>query len=252
MVTDAVVQQPTSSNMFYGSDHLLPVREGAFALENPVAGDWVMVLLLLAVILLAISRYMFSDRIARFFRAAFASHHFNQMEREGGFFNETITYLLFSNFLLTFSLLLWVTLYHSGWLPAAGFLTPLLVFFILLLLLSTFFLLKSMLLGFLSWVFNTRLATQAYLKNIFLFNQLMGLILLPVVVYAVYHPTKTAILLAWGIWGLASLVKVLRGAYLGQKISGLSGYYLILYLCTIELAPLLVIYKLADLYMIST
>lgn len=218
--------------------------------ENPLAGDWVLVLLFVCLLSLAISRYFFSDRIGQFFRAAFATHFFNQMEREGGFFNEAITYLLFFNFLLVFSLMVWVSLYFFGWLPDVDYLTPLLVFFLVLLMVSVFFLLKSLLLGFLSWVFNTREASQAYLKNIFLFNQLMGLFLLPVVAYAVYHPTKTAIMIAWGIWILANLVKLARGVFLGHSISRLSGYYLILYLCTVEFAPLLVILKVADLYLI--
>jgi hypothetical protein len=248
--TDSVMQLVLSSRAFYGSEHLLPVSGEILALEKAMVGDWVVVLLFVCVLSLAISRYFFSDRIKQFFRAAFATHYFNQMEREGGFFNETITYLLFFNFLLVFSLLIWVSLYNFGWLPAMDFLTPLLVFFLLLLMLSVFFLVKSMLLGFLSWVFNTRQATQAYLKNIFLFNQLMGLFLLPVVAYAVYHPTKTAILIAWGIFAAANLVKLGRGAWLGHNISRLSGYYLILYLCTVEFAPLLVILKVADLYLI--
>jgi hypothetical protein len=249
-VVDSVAKQAMPSLELYGSEHLLPVKGESIPLEPPLAGDWVMALLLLSLILLAIARYLFSDRIGQFFRAAFASHYFNQMEREGGFFNETITYILFFNFLLSFSLLLWVTLYFFDWIPAMGFLTPLLVFFMILLMVSVFFLLKSMLLGFISWVFKTRQATQAYLKNVFLFNQLMGLFLLPVVIYTIYHPTKAAIMLAWSIWVLANLIKVVRGAYLGHNISGLSGYYLILYLCTVEIAPLLVVLKVADLYLI--
>lgn len=251
MEVDSLVQQVIASRELYGSDHLLPVTGPAYPLAKALAGDWVVVLLFVSLLSLAVSRYFFSERIGQFFRAAFATHYFNQMEREGGFFNEAPTYLFFFNFLLVFSLLIWVTLHFFDWLPESGVLTPMLIFFTVLLMLSVFFLAKSMLLGFLSWVFQTRQATQAYLKNIFLFNQLMGLVLLPVVAYAVYHPTKTIIILAWGMWVAANLVKLFRGALLGHNISRLSGYYLILYLCTVEIAPLLVILKLADLYIVN-
>jgi hypothetical protein len=244
------MQQIIPSRAFYGSEQLLPVTGEIMLRESTLAGDWVLVLLFVCLLSLAISRYFFSERVGQFFRAAFATHFFNQMEREGGFFNEAITYLLFFNFLLVFSLMVWVSLHFFGWLPDLDFLTPLLVYFLVLLMVSVFFLLKSMLLGFLSWIFNTREATQAYLKNIFLYNQLMGLFLLPVVAFAVYHPTNTTIILAWGFWILANLVKLARGALLGHSISRLSGYYLILYLCTVEFAPLLLIMKVADLYLI--
>ncbi|MFO7999422.1 MAG: DUF4271 domain-containing protein [Bacteroidales bacterium] len=239
-----------SSNEFYGSPHLLPLQNDVFPLEAGFPGDWALVLIMISALFLAISRYYFPARITQFFRAAFATHHFNQMEREGGVFDETVTYLLFFNFLLVFSFLLWVSLHYFGWMPDWDFLNPLLSFFLVCLVLSLFFLLKSLFLSFLSWVFNTRQSTQTYLKNIFLFNQLMGLVLLPVVGYAVYHPTKTGILIAWGVWVLANLVKIARGAYLGHNVSGLSGYYLILYLCAIEFAPLLVFLKVADNYLI--
>jgi hypothetical protein len=239
------------SEAFYGSPHLLVSVHDGLLHQDGMAAGWILVVILIAGLCIGLSRYFFAERVAQFFKASFAVHYFNQMEREGGLFNETVTYLMFLNYLLVFSLMLWVTMQLFGWVPAEDLIPPPVLYLLLLLGATLFFLLKSLFLGFLSWVFNTRKATQGYLKNLFLFNQLKGLVLLPVVSVLVYHPTKTGLLTAWMLFAVAGLIKVARGALLGHRISGLSGYYLILYLCSIELAPLLVMLKAADKYILQ-
>ncbi len=245
-----------NSSVFYGEPHLLVVRTSD---DNAIEtipfedndDDWKIFFLLAGISSLAFSRYFFSSRIGLFLKAASGNVSFNQMEREGGFFDETLTYLLFFNFLLVFSLLLWQTIDYLELTPVHQFLTPFLLFVTLIILITLFFLFKGLLLGFAAWVFNTSLPTSAYLKNIFLFNQLIGLAMIIPVAYLIYNPSLTGLLITWALWLILNLLKMLRGAIIGYNVSAFSVYYLILYLCTIELAPLLLIIKIGSKYFLT-
>ena len=233
----------SSSENFYGTPHLLPATGQAEPIEKTESKAWLFWIIVLAFFLIALSRFYFRSRMQQFFRAAFANRHFSLMEKDGSFFNETVTYLLFLNFILVVSLLFFQTLNYTEAFSAIGEPKPQLVFGIIFLLLLLFYPLKALFTGFLAWVFKTSRTNAVYLKNIFLFNQLTGLAVLPIVAYNIYNPTATGIILGWALVVAANLVKVIRGTFMGYNEAGFSVYYLILYLCAVEIAPLLVIIK---------
>ena len=106
-----------NTEMFYGKPHLLVSQSlENFQLESfpfeEEKSDWKIFILLAGFSSLAFSRFFFSPRMAVFVKATTGNVAFNQMEREGGFFDETLTYLLFLNFLVVFSLLLWQTIVY--------------------------------------------------------------------------------------------------------------------------------------------
>lgn len=235
--------ETSTSGEFYGNPHLLPASNDIKPIEAAEKKDWLFWIITLSFFLIALSRYYFRSRMQQFFRAAFANRHFKLMEKEGNFFNETVTYLLFLNFVIVISLLLYQTLSFLQVRPLFGEVHPIMVYGFIFLLFLGFYPLKALVTGFLAWVFKTHNANSAYLKNIFLFNQLTGLILLPIVAYSIYNPSATGITMAWIIAGIANLIKVIRGTAMGYNEARFSGYYLILYLCAVEIAPLLVIIK---------
>ncbi len=245
----------SNSEAFYGRPHLLTTRTQDGMLNalplNTTNDDWKVFVIVLTLLLLAIARFFFSSRIGHFFRASFGIVSFNQMEREGGFFNEALTYLLFFNYLVVFSILVYLSVDYFHASPEPQLLNPFLLFVAILLLCSAFFLAKSLLMGFAAWVFDTRSATTAYLKNIFLFNQLAGIALLAPAIYLSYNPSVPGFMITWLIWVLINLIKIVRGALIGYKVSAFSGYYLILYLCSVELAPLLLIIKAGSKYFLT-
>lgn len=245
-----------NSAIIYGTPHFLaPETSAENQLLTPVerqpTDDWKLFFFVGGLLSLAIARYFYGSRIGHFFRAASGSNFFNQMEREGGFFDETVTYLLFFNFLVVFSLLLWQTVLFLGPSSLPELLSPLFLYLITLLITSVFFLIKSVLLGFLGWVFNTRQASLIYLKNLFMFNQLIGIILLPIVGYLIYSPSYGGIIIIWSFWLLANMVKIFRGALVGYNQMSFSGYYLFLYLCSVELVPFMLIVKLGSKYLFT-
>lgn len=240
-----------SSTDYFGSDHLL--RAGSM---NPVPlaknpeRDWMIWVVIVSLGALAFARLLFPNRARQFFNATLGGRHFNQMEREGNFFDESPAWLMFINFLIILALLVYQTLLQTGFLENTETLSPLLVFLIIFGLLLLYYPVKSLVTSFFAWVFKTGQANNAYTKNIFLYNNLAGIIILPFVIYNAYNPGITGLYLAWAFLIIINMAKIIRGAAIGFTQAGFSVYYLILYLCAVELAPLLILAKAASNYLL--
>jgi hypothetical protein len=240
-----------SSVDFFGSDHLLradSMKPEPLA-KNPDR-DWIIWVVIVSLGALAFARLLFPHRARQFFSATLGGRHFNQMERDGSFFDESPAWLMFFNFLIILALLVYQTLLQTGILVSIETLPPLIIFLILFGLLLLYYPAKSLITSFFAWVFKTGQANNAYTKNIFLYNNLAGIIILPIVIYNAYNPGTTGLYLAWALLVIINIAKMIRGAVIGYTQAGFSAYYLILYLCAIELAPLLILAKAVGNYLL--
>lgn len=245
-VESSAAPEKLPSSAIYGTEHLLSSDQiQPQALLRETADDWIIAVVILSLGLLSLARILYPHRTRQYMRATLGGHHFSQMEREGSFFDESPAWLLFVNFLLMLALLVYQTLLQTGLLNNMGKLSPAVIYLLVLGALAAYYPVKSMLTSYFAWVFRTRLANSAYTKNIFLFNILAGMLMLPLVVYNAYNPGLNGLFATWGLLVILNVAKVLRGASIGFSQAGFSVYYLILYLCAIELAPLLILAKAA-------
>lgn len=236
-----------NSASFYGSPHLLPANAIAprQIKQRPVS-DWMIWAVILSLGALSVAKLFYPHRSAQILRAAISGRHFNMMERDGNLFDETPAWLMFINFLTISALLATQTIIQLDIVSPANTIAPILIFICVACLITLYLLLKGMLTGFFAWVFNTQKANRAYFKNIFLYNCLSGIVLLPLVVFNTYNPSLPGLYLSWAVLLLFSFIKVIRGAIIGYTQARYSTYYLILYLCAIELAPVLILAKAAS------
>jgi hypothetical protein len=244
-------QNSKNSQSFYGTRHLLATQSiSPQARQKPISNDWVIWVVIVSLGLLSVSRLFFPHRSRQFVKATLGGRHFNQMERDGNYFDETPAWLFFTNYLLIFSLLVFQTLtktkLFSDSLPAH----PWLLFLVILAAFVVYLPLKAAFTSFLAWVFGTKSANLAYTKNTFLYNSLTGLLLLPLVVYNAYNYSQTGIFIGWVLVITINFAKILRGSGIGFAQVRLSAYYLILYLCAVELAPLLIFLKTVKIFLI--
>lgn len=233
-----------STSDYYGNMHLLPVSQiGPEPLNGRPDLDWVLWVMIAGTGVIAMAHLLFPNRTRQFFRATLGGRHFSQMEREGRFFDETPFWLLFVNFLLMLSLLIYLTIQQvgAGQIPVS--IAEWMIFLVVLGLLIIYYPLKRMVTSFIAWVFHTQTTNEAYTKNLFLFNNLAGILILPFVLYLAYTPSLTGLYVVWGMLALLNLGKALQGAAIGFQQPGFSVYYLILYLCAVELAPMLILAK---------
>ncbi len=246
--TDSVFETTEPAVNYFGEHQLQPqnpIRER----EKPESADWALPLLILSIFCVAITKYRFYGRFKQILSASIVTRYFNQMEREGSLFNERLSFLLFANFLIVLSMLAYQTFDHLSVLESFYLSNPLKIVFITILVLTVFFTVKYFVLHFLGWVFKAVYAAIAYFKNILIFNMIIGIILLPLVFIQTFVPSDIILYTSWGILILANLLKLARGVLIGHNTTHFSGYYLILYLCGVEIVPLLLIFKFSFDYL---
>jgi Domain of unknown function (DUF4271) len=108
------------------------------------------------------------------------------------------------------------------------------------------FVLKHFILSIIGFVFPITKEVGLYTMTISVFNIILGLILAPMnllVAYAPANMTKNLLLLTIGIIVLVYGYRIIRSLIIGLRFVGENLFHFLLYLCTMEIAPILVIAK---------
>ena len=203
---------------------------------------WVSGIIIICFILLAWGRLFFRRRLDMIFRAVFAKNYANQLIREGNLFNERIGLVLFLVYLQMISLFVYLSLplfpgisppFDGGtlYLAIVGF------FF-------AFWLFKLLLSKIISLLFNTGEQAGELLANMYLFNLFAGMMLIPLVACMAFADREIFFYISLLIVFLIYAYRILREAQVGLKITKFSAFHLFLYLCTLEILPIIVLAKI--------
>ncbi|MEN8226948.1 MAG: DUF4271 domain-containing protein [Bacteroidota bacterium] len=120
----------------------------------------------------------------------------------------------------------------------------LLYLFNLALLVGVFFG-KIVLINLAGFLFNRIRIFREYLYNAFIFNKLMGMVILPMLLFVVYTSGVLQGVFFWLTLATIALVvvmRLIRGVVFSFK-KNISIFYMFLYLCALEIAPLVLLYK---------
>jgi hypothetical protein len=109
--------------------------------------------------------------------------------------------------------------------------------------------LKNIVINIIGTVFKNPLVISEYIYTNFVFNIFIGLLLIPVIIVALYIPAISAVYVGIALWFLIYFYRLVRELFLGLSFAEFSLFYRILYLCTLEIIPLLVLTKLAMNYL---
>ena len=102
---------------------------------------------------------------------------------------------------------------------------------------------KIVIIRLLGNVFHTSQTTREYMINIFVFNLISGLILLPLLVLIVYLKSFNFLYIGLIIIALVILFRFFRGFLIGIGLTKFSFLYLFVYLCSLEILPLIVLLR---------
>jgi hypothetical protein len=241
------IERPKAYEKSIFSMHQLqPSGKGPVEREkmNPA---WVGGVILICFFLFAIAQYSYFRRMQQIFKAFFANRLFNQLSRDGGIYRERISIFLFSSFIIGMSLFIFTIYGFYSSLPkstGAEILLFIKIFFAVLL----FYLLKMGLFNLSGVIFKSVKEASDYVLNIFIFGEIAGVALLPVIILVTYIHSE--IMIYAGVVMLASLYlyRLFRGLVIAGSNAKISVYYLFLYLCTLEILPLILISKALILF----
>ena len=215
----------------------LPIRK-----KKELNTDWITVLFILALVLFATVRISSTRYIRFLFQSVINYSTSFRLFREkkypiphGATQLDIIFYFIFSLFIYQVEGVL--NLEFSS----RNFLLFLITFGAVL----GYFFLKKVLYYAVGLVFESVLETNEYLFNIDIFNRTLGIVLFPIVALINYYPAENPLIMVYA--GLLATVVfyillLQRGANILLK-KQFSIFYLFLYLCTLEILPLLLIYK---------
>ncbi|MCX6290519.1 MAG: DUF4271 domain-containing protein [Bacteroidetes bacterium] len=235
----------TKSVNFFGSHELKVIHNGPQSL-NRNTPDWIFPLLLLILASFAWLRAYYHKYFAQIVSAFFNTNLTNQVVRDENILVQRASILLNIVFTLVAALLLYFISIHFRWqMLGTGYGFSRYIF--MALLISAVYAMKFMILKICGYLFKTEKEMAAYIFNIFLINNMLGILLVPAVALLAFSSVMNP---AWIIYfsiflaGSGFLYRVTRGIAIGFSSPVFSPYYLFLYLCTLEFAPLAVLVKI--------
>lgn len=219
--------------------------------RNAENSSWIVVLFLVIFILLSWVNVSYSKRIRQFFEAFLSNRYIRQMVREEFVFSHPTSIALSASFLLTSSLLLMQANSYFEWNIFLDGNSPVemnsfTVFIKFLFGLTIFYIGKIILIRISGSLFSAEEEITEYLFNLFLFNNILGLVLLPLVMIVVFANSlspQNIIIFSGTLVLLAFLFRLVKCTYIGNISTKFSKSYIILYICTLEILPLFLLIK---------
>jgi hypothetical protein len=237
---------PDTFRLFQG--HQLKPLSGVPVTFNRRNPDWFTIALFLVVLGFTAIRAFYMRIFRQLISAFFNNNVTNQIVRDENILVQRAASLMSVLFYFVLALFLYqVSVFYHWEIPVMG--TGFTRFFFLLLAIALAYSIKLLTLKSAGSLYGADRPVATYIFNIFLINNMLGLLLLPVVILIAYVvPLSGAlVVIRVGIALAASLFvyRLFRGFLVWRTLQGGTIFYFILYLCTLELAPLLIIYKVA-------
>jgi len=228
----------------YNGHELQQVHQQALARNNTLP-VWFFPFLLVVLAVIAWLKFFYSRYFQQIFQAFLNFNLANQIVRDENIFVQRASIYLSVVFNLIIALLLYLLSLHYEW-KLGGIDNGFMRFFFLFVLITIVYALKFIVLKVAGWLFEQEREMTAYMFHIFLTNNLLGIALLPIIGLLAY----SAFPYLWLAITVLSLVimsfgwRIFRGIQIGLSVSSFSPLYLFLYLCTLEIAPLLVLIRI--------
>ena len=234
----------TRKSMF--TAHQLQVKNTNPLLRKEYSNDWMVLLLLLCFSLLAWVLIFSRKRTKQIIKATYANRTINQLIRDGDLFRERISLAFSIIYLLSISLFIFQISHYFLNLKQLEFYS--FFFFIkILTVILGLYVLKQIIAKFIGIVFKNNTATYIYLLNKSVFNIVTGILLLPLLLFVTYSEgviNSFAINMSIVLLTLLYALRYFRYIIIGVSFSKFSHFYLFLYLCTLEILPILIIIKI--------
>lgn len=205
--------------------------------------NWALFISLISVAMLIVLKMYYQKFINQVFRTLVNFQLVEKMLREKNILARRAFLIMNINFLLMFGLLV-LLLAGIFNISITGSIYYDYMFFLLIIL--TVQLIRLLILYSAGHLFDSMQTVIEHIHICFLINKNLGLILLPLVFSAIYIPNIASNMLLFtglGLFILANIYKLIRSFQIFIR-NGVLFYYAILYLCTLELLPLLISSKI--------
>ena len=206
--------------------------------------DWITGIIILILVMVSYVKNSNSKRLKTLLNCLGSLRFVSQLTRDGSIFSQQGAAELFVIFILTSALFIFQILnfYNLNILHFNNFFT----FSIISLSLFLLYTFKSFILKTIGIIFQLKREFSEYIINLFVFNEAIGIALIPVVLGIAFLNYGKLVLINLGliIVVLFYFYRIIRGIGIASVNSKFSKFYLFLYLCTLEVLPLIVLIKI--------
>ena len=205
--------------------------------------DWFIALIIGSLVVLAWLKLFFNKFFDQVIISMWNFQLGSKFLRDRGIFSRRIGLVLNINFLLIFGLFIYLVFAHFNINPLS--LKPFPAYLLYTGIITILLLIKYILTSLAGKIFNQEETFREYLYHILIIYKNLGIVLIPIVFCIAYIPEDLRIyfiIIALAIVALSYLFRFVKGFQLIIKKDVLI-FYLILYLCTLEIMPVLFCYK---------
>lgn len=206
---------------------------------------WPFVITMVLVSAILYTRAMNSNNWSLVLRSVFSPRAVQQLIREENTLDNSYSGLLVLTFFFSLALFLY---YINDYFNLSVVAYPLLTYFTILTVLFLVYLIRVVSLYLLQWVFEVNAAFEEYLVGLLNINIVLGACLIPInllLAYYVSFPSFILIYLGLILLIFSFAIRYLRIFEMGRR-NGLKVYNIILYLCTLEIIPIVILIKLLE------
>lgn len=204
---------------------------------------WYFIYLFILLALYAWINIYYGNVLAQTFRASTNFTLSNKLFKDNSLLQSQLDGVLYLYYFLSVAFALYYLELKTGWMPYQ--LQGAWLFLFNFGLLALLFYGKVVFHNIAGFLFNGVKIIREYLYNMFLFNKLTGLVLLPLMFLMVYTRGVIQVLVLWtGILVLSGifLMRFIRAIMFSYR-KGLFNFYMFLYLCALEIVPFVLLYR---------
>lgn len=235
----------TYDRTFLNSGNINNYKKSDYGLGKPVQKlpAWVLFVMLILVVAFGIVRIVFKKQLEMIFQAFYDNRVLSQINKEDNIFSSW--YFLFSYIIFSFliGLFLYILFQKLGLtFNVSGFS----LFLTISLLFSVLLGLKILILRFLGYLFELSRVISAYINIIYLSFFNISLFFIPLtlsIILTVFQENNWILLTGLIFTSLVFVLQFLRIIFQILSNYKLSKFYLIIYLCALEICPVIVIVK---------
>ena len=212
-------------------------------IQADLTPDWIFFIIIILLVIVSWLRIFNAKYLVNNFKALVNYQLANKLLKENNIIQRRTSALLHFIYFFSGGLYLFLLFVHFQWNPFH--LSSFILFLVLTGFLIFLFLLRVLLMKLTGFVFVRNELFSNYLFNYFLTNKALGLILIPLSLAIAYSSgilTEIFVYISLSVVLSAYILRLLRTILFVLKNEVLL-FYLILYLCTVELLPFLVILK---------
>jgi len=204
---------------------------------------WMHLSLVFWIVVVLFAKQAYSIRLRQIIVAAFKPKQVKLLHRDGNILKQGVSILLFLLYAFTVSLFAFILI--NKYIPGSFYFSMGTGFILLMGSIISYHIIKFLLIWVLGFLFETQDRSLRYLLDQYIFNITEGIVLFPLLILSIYSEIQLllyiAVVVLIGFW----IYRFSRAIFIGLASRNFSLSYIFLYLCTLEVLPILLIYKLS-------